>query len=147
MHPDPVQYRLGANCNGSTKREVAKVFFGCRVGRKSNFWEKGGEESKSFTKGLVESKAPFMVSWFTSKINSITSKNGANRKATTRRARGEVAKSKEIAVQGLLYVGAFYITWMFPTISRITELVFKKNYFPIQFLDTFLIPLQGFSIS
>ena len=57
MHPDPVQYRLGANCNGSTKREVAKVFFGCRVGRKSNFWEKGGEESKSFTKGLVESKA------------------------------------------------------------------------------------------
>ena len=61
-----------------------------------------------------------------------------------RRAQREVAKSRKIAVQGLLYVGAFYITWMFPTVSRITELVAKKNYFPIQFLDTFLIPLQGF---
>ena len=64
--------------------------------------------------------------------------------APSRQVRREVRKSKKIAVQGLLYVGAFYITWLFPTISRITELVAKKNYFPIQFLDTFLIPLQGF---
>ena len=41
-------------------------------------------------------------------------------------------------------MGAFYITWFFPTMSRITELVAKKNYFPIQFLDTFFVPLQGF---
>lgn len=61
-----------------------------------------------------------------------------------RQARREVAKSRKIAMQGLLYVGAFYITWLFPTISRITELAAGTNYFPIQFLDTFLLPLQGF---
>ena len=44
-------------CKHVIKREVAKVIFGCKVGHKSKIWEKGGEESKSFTKGLVESKA------------------------------------------------------------------------------------------
>ncbi len=90
--------------------------------------------------------------WF-SKLGKKTEQNSKNSRdlsirsrdsSTGRRAQREVAKSRKIAVQGLLYVGAFYITWMFPTVSRITELVAKKNYFPIQFLDTFLIPLQGF---
>ena len=54
------------------------------------------------------------------------------------------SRSKRIAVQGMLYVVAFYMTWLFPTISRITELAAGKNFFAIQFLDTFLIPLQGF---
>ncbi len=75
---------------------------------------------------------------------SISSRDSSFGMSRSRRAQKEVAKSRKIAVQGLRYVGAFYITWMFPTVSRITELVAKKNYFPIQFLDTFLIPLQGF---
>ena len=54
------------------------------------------------------------------------------------------SRSKQIAVQGMLYVVGFYITWLFPTISRITELSSGKNFFAVQFLDTFLIPLQGF---
>ena len=71
---------------------------------------------------------------------------GRNRKSdqNNRETRIEVAKSMKIAVQGLLYVGAFYITWTFPTVSRLTELIAKKNYFSIQFLDTLLLPLQGF---
>jgi len=51
--------------------------------------------------------------------------------------------SKMIATQGILYVCAFYITWLFPTIQRITELAVGRNYFPIQALDTALLPLQG----
>lgn len=84
-----------------------------------------------------------LISWLPSKRGFTNSSKIINGQGRSRRAR-EVAKSKKIAVQGLLYVGAFYITWFFPTMSRITELVAKKNYFPIQFLDTFLIPLQGF---
>jgi hypothetical protein len=54
--------------------------------------------------------------------------------------------STEIAIQGMLYVGAFYITWFFPTLQRIIELsqTTRKNYFALQFLDSFLLPLQGF---
>ncbi|KAL7465428.1 hypothetical protein ACHAXS_005773 [Conticribra weissflogii] len=66
------------------------------------------------------------------------------RRSTAFMERREAARSKKVAVQGMLYVIAFYITWFFPTMSRITELVAGKNYFAIQFFDTFLIPLQGF---
>mmetsp|Transcript_28325 Transcript_28325/g.60812 ORF Transcript_28325/g.60812 Transcript_28325/m.60812 type:complete len:455 (+) Transcript_28325:302-1666(+) len=52
-------------------------------------------------------------------------------------------KSRVIAVQGLLYVLAFYVTWFFPTISRFLDFAGEKNY-AIQFLDTLLLPLQGF---
>lgn len=52
--------------------------------------------------------------------------------------------SSRIAVQGALYVLAFYITWFFPTVQRITELANGTNYFLIQALDTTLLPLQGF---
>lgn len=72
--------------------------------------------------------------------------NGGNhrRRKAAAAAKNDAAQSQKIAVQGLLYVGAFYVTWLFPTISRITELTARKLYFPIQFLDTFLVPLQGF---
>ena len=51
--------------------------------------------------------------------------------------------SKMIAVQGMLYVGAFYITWMFPTIQRIIEVAGGQGQFWLQALDTSLLPLQG----
>jgi hypothetical protein len=53
------------------------------------------------------------------------------------------SKSRQIAIQGMLYVCAFYITWLFPTLQRITELTMSKNFFVLQFFDTFLLPLQG----
>jgi hypothetical protein len=54
--------------------------------------------------------------------------------------------STEVAIQGMLYVGAFYITWFFPTLQRIIELcqTTRERNFALQFLDTFLLPLQGF---
>jgi hypothetical protein len=55
----------------------------------------------------------------------------------------KASKSRQIAIQGMLYVVAFYITWFFPTLQRITELAVSKNFFVLQFFDTFLLPLQG----
>ena len=51
--------------------------------------------------------------------------------------------SRTIAIQGILYVGAFYITWIFPTIQRILELADVPGKFWLQALDTSLLPLQG----
>mmetsp|Transcript_37384 Transcript_37384/g.63633 ORF Transcript_37384/g.63633 Transcript_37384/m.63633 type:complete len:397 (-) Transcript_37384:428-1618(-) len=58
------------------------------------------------------------------------------------RERREASKSRKVAIQGMLYVIAFYIAWLFPTVTRITDLL-KVNIFAIQFLDTTLLPLQG----
>ena len=48
-----------------------------------------------------------------------------------------------IAIQGILYVAAFYITWFFPTLQRVLELANVPPYFALQALDTTLLPLQG----
>jgi hypothetical protein len=42
----------------------------------------------------------------------------------------------------MLYLCAFYVTWLFPTIKRLMELG-NKNSFVVQFLDSTLLPLQG----
>jgi hypothetical protein len=51
--------------------------------------------------------------------------------------------SRVIAIQGILYVGAFYISWIFPTIQRVLELADARPIFAMQALDTTLLPLQG----
>ena len=53
------------------------------------------------------------------------------------------SKSRQIAIQGMLYVCAFYITWLFPTIQRIMELSGSEQHFIVQLFVTFLLPLQG----
>mmetsp|Transcript_16851 Transcript_16851/g.21316 ORF Transcript_16851/g.21316 Transcript_16851/m.21316 type:complete len:611 (+) Transcript_16851:114-1946(+) len=52
-------------------------------------------------------------------------------------------KSRTIAIQGILYVCAFYVTWLFPTIMRFTQFA-GKTFYPIQLLDSTLLPMQGF---
>jgi hypothetical protein len=53
-------------------------------------------------------------------------------------------QSQRIATQGMLYVGAFYVTWLFPTINRIVELIAPgTQIFALQAFDTSLLPLQG----
>jgi len=59
------------------------------------------------------------------------------------------SQSHKIAQQGMWFAGCLFMTWLFPTISRIIGIVqFHKgtqhSFFWIQFLDTTLIPLQGF---
>jgi len=67
-------------------------------------------------------------------INSTSSRRSRLYKKATR--------SRQIAIQGMLYVCAFYITWLFPTIQRLMELANKKS-FVVQFFDSTLLPLQG----
>ena len=88
-----------------------------------------------------DNKGDTRESWTASISKGFTARDSTTK--SNRPCGREATKSKKIAVQGLLYVGAFYITWLFPTISRITDLI-GTSYFAIQFLDTFLIPLQGF---
>jgi len=55
----------------------------------------------------------------------------------------KASKSRQIAIQGILYSCAFYFTWFFPTLQRITEVAVNRNYYVIQVLDSVLLPLQG----
>merc|ERR1711957_139255 len=57
------------------------------------------------------------------------------------------SQSRKIAVQGMLYVAAFYVTWLFPTLNRILELLdWTGNIYHtiIHTTDAILLPLQGF---
>ena len=69
--------------------------------------------------------------------------NSSTREARQKKLYNRALKSRQIAIQGMLYVCAFYVTWLFPTLQRITELSVSKNYFVLQILDTSLLPLQG----
>ncbi len=71
--------------------------------------------------------------------NSLSSMDTAERERMLR----QFEKSRLIATQGVLYVCAFYVTWLFPTIMRITQF-FGKTYYGIQILDSSLLPMQGF---
>jgi hypothetical protein len=77
--------------------------------------------------------------------NNDSSALGLSKAALTKKKQlySKASKSRQIALQGMLYVVAFYITWFFPTLQRITELAVSKNFFVLQFFDTFLLPLQG----
>ena len=54
-------------------------------------------------------------------------------------------KTRAVAKQGALYVGAFFVTWLFPTISRIIKLVTGDDP-PLWLvaLSGSFIPIQGF---
>jgi hypothetical protein len=106
------------------------------------------EKKKSFF-----SRGESMTNWsFLSRFPSTTctenndsSAIGLSKAALTKKKQlySKASKSRQIAIQGMLYVVAFYITWFFPTLQRITELAVSKNFFVLQFFDTFLLPLQG----
>jgi len=54
-------------------------------------------------------------------------------------------KTRAVAKQGALYVGAFFVTWLFPTIARLYQLIWQVN--PptaIIVLAACFIPIQGF---
>ena len=78
--------------------------------------------------------------------SSLRRQNKVDRKASfsTRRLQlyNRASRSRQIAIQGMLYLCAFYVTWLFPTIKRLMELG-NKNSFVVQFLDSTLLPLQG----
>lgn len=62
--------------------------------------------------------------------------------ASTTRNSGE--KSKKVAVQAALFVGALYLTWIFTTVARIYSIVHGRNEFVLLVLMATFFPLQGF---
>lgn len=53
-------------------------------------------------------------------------------------------KSKKVAIQAALFVGALYLTWIFTTITRIYQITTGKNSFTLLVLMATFFPLQGF---
>jgi hypothetical protein len=54
------------------------------------------------------------------------------------------SKSRRVAIQALWYVGAFYLTFTFATMTRLTQQLAGKTYFPMLLLHTIFDPAQGF---
>ena len=56
----------------------------------------------------------------------------------------QTLQSRRVATQALLYVLAYYLTWIFPTVTWLTQLTQGKTYTAILLLQAFFVPLQGF---
>jgi len=59
-------------------------------------------------------------------------------------ATNECNRSRKIANQAMWYVGAFYASWIFPTIFQLVLVTNGNIYFPLLFLTAFSVPIQGF---
>eukprot|EP00571_Detonula_confervacea_P012427 CAMPEP_0172304196 /NCGR_PEP_ID=MMETSP1058-20130122/5628_1 /TAXON_ID=83371 /ORGANISM="Detonula confervacea, Strain CCMP 353" /LENGTH=431 /DNA_ID=CAMNT_0013015321 /DNA_START=305 /DNA_END=1600 /DNA_ORIENTATION=+ len=53
-------------------------------------------------------------------------------------------KSKKVAIQAALFVGALYLTWIFTTITRIYQIATGNNSYVLLVLMAIFFPLQGF---
>eukprot|EP00580_Thalassiosira_gravida_P020530 CAMPEP_0201679794 /NCGR_PEP_ID=MMETSP0494-20130426/49319_1 /ASSEMBLY_ACC=CAM_ASM_000839 /TAXON_ID=420259 /ORGANISM="Thalassiosira gravida, Strain GMp14c1" /LENGTH=447 /DNA_ID=CAMNT_0048163387 /DNA_START=131 /DNA_END=1474 /DNA_ORIENTATION=+ len=53
-------------------------------------------------------------------------------------------KSKKVAIQAGLFVGALYLTWIFTTITRIYQITTGNGNFVLLLLMAIFFPLQGF---
>ncbi|CAB9502310.1 expressed unknown protein [Seminavis robusta] len=52
--------------------------------------------------------------------------------------------SSRVALQGYWFCGAFVATWMFPTISRLVQVMSGTTVYPLHLLTAFFVPIQGF---
>jgi hypothetical protein len=52
--------------------------------------------------------------------------------------------SKQVAEQGFWYCGAFYITWIFPTITRLTQVINHEAPYTLVIITAMFVPMQGF---
>ena len=57
--------------------------------------------------------------------------------------RERVKRSRQIANQAAYYVGAFFVTWLFPTIFQLVLVTSGRLYFSLLFLTAFFVPIQG----
>ena len=53
------------------------------------------------------------------------------------------AQSRQVAWQGLRFVGVFYLTWAFATVNRLLQLINGGSYFWLMCLHTIFVPMQG----
>lgn len=55
----------------------------------------------------------------------------------------KLSQSKRVAEQAMCYVGAFLVTWLFPTIFQLSIVISGTHPFPLLFLTALLVPIQG----
>eukprot|EP00540_Astrosyne_radiata_P010161 CAMPEP_0116843278 /NCGR_PEP_ID=MMETSP0418-20121206/11998_1 /TAXON_ID=1158023 /ORGANISM="Astrosyne radiata, Strain 13vi08-1A" /LENGTH=431 /DNA_ID=CAMNT_0004474011 /DNA_START=232 /DNA_END=1527 /DNA_ORIENTATION=+ len=53
-------------------------------------------------------------------------------------------QTRSFALQAMLYVGVFYLTWIFHSISFITSEIWDEGWFELNMTALFFLPLQGF---
>mmetsp|Transcript_30148 Transcript_30148/g.62746 ORF Transcript_30148/g.62746 Transcript_30148/m.62746 type:complete len:333 (+) Transcript_30148:50-1048(+) len=56
----------------------------------------------------------------------------------------QLERSKQMFYQAVFYVGAFYITYVFATLNRLTQLIGGDNIFVFMIMTSTLTPMQGF---
>jgi len=55
----------------------------------------------------------------------------------------QLSNYKRIQKQAFYYVGAFFVTWLFPTIFQLVIVIAGKFPFPLLFLTALFVPIQG----
>ena len=79
---------------------------------------------------------------------STESSNGGDYEEAIRKKKREDdrrrhAQSRQVAWQGLRFVGVFYLTWAFATVNRLLQLSIGHSYFWLMCLHTIFVPMQG----
>ena len=92
---------------------------------------------------IVIALVSLMMSWV---YHTVRRQEEAMRKYTPgggRRARRNVSNYKRIRTQASCYVGAFFITWFFPTIFQLVLVSSNNLLLPLLFLTALFVPIQG----
>ena len=58
-------------------------------------------------------------------------------------SKNKLSQSKRVAEQAMCYVGAFLVTWLFPTIFQLSIVISGTHPFPLLFLTALFVPIQG----
>ncbi|KAL7552653.1 hypothetical protein ACHAWF_017409 [Thalassiosira exigua] len=66
------------------------------------------------------------------------------RERRSQQSRVSASYSRRVMTQALLYVLAYFITWIFPAVTWLSQALGGKTYTPILMLQAFIVPLQGF---
>ena len=73
-----------------------------------------------------------------------TGDEGGNKRGLKRQpSQIQLSNYKRIQKQALFYVGAFFVTWFFPTIFQLVIVTSGKFPFPLLFLTALFVPIQG----
>lgn len=76
--------------------------------------------------------------------NSNSNDNGNGDRGLRRHpSSAQLSNYKRIQRQAFFYVGAFFVTWFFPTIFQLVIVISGKFPFPLLFLTALFVPIQG----
>ena len=90
-------------------------------------------------------KSDFQTASYRERSVGVLKKTSSHRFSQSSRKINFSRKTRQVAIQALLYVTAFLLTWIFATANRIDNWMLKScSVFPLVWLQSFFVPLQGF---